>query len=160
MIAYRLNATAWDNNLDFVFNIPSNILFAFSAFGILGYLFFLFIYGALGALVSRTEDVSASATPVTFMFIAVFFIAVMGMQNTQGIVLKVASFVPFSSFMAMFVRVSMGTVSTIEVLISLGILLLTTGITGVLAAKIYRMGTLMYGNPVKLKHAIKLLMRK
>lgn len=157
MIVYHLNATAWNNSLDFVFKIPSTILLAFSAFGILGYLLFLFIFGALGALVSRTEDVGTSATPVTIMFIAVFAIAVLGMQNTQGLLLEVASFVPLSSFMAMFVRVSMGTVSPIEVVISLAILVITTGIIGIFAAKIYRMGTLMYGNPVKLKHAIRLL---
>ena len=160
MIAYKLNAVAWDNSLDFIFKIPGNVLLQFSAFGILGYLFYVFIYGALGALVSRTEDVNTSATPISMVFIAVFFISVMGMQHTQGVLLKVASYVPLSSFMAMFVRVSMGTVSTVEVLISLSILAITTGIIGLLASKIYRMGTLMYGNPVKLKHAFKLITRK
>lgn len=160
MLAYRLNSTAWNNNLDFVFNIPANVLLTFSIFGILGYLFYLFVFGALGALVSRTEDVSASATPITIIFIAVFFVSVMGMQNTQGLLLKVASHVPLSSFMAMFVRVSMGTVSNTEVAISLGILALTTVLTGIIAASIYRLGTLMYGNPVKINKAVKLLMDK
>ncbi|MDR7871120.1 MAG: ABC transporter permease [Tissierellaceae bacterium] len=157
---YKINTAAWNNSLDFIFNIPGDVLLSFAAFGILGYLFYSFIYGALGALVSRTEDVSSSATPVTIIFIAVFMISVMGMQNTEGIVLKIASFVPFSSFMAMFVRVSMGSVSTLEVFISLGILGLSTVLVGILAAKIYRMGTLMYGNPVKLKDAFKILRSK
>lgn len=157
MIAYNLNAEAWNNKLDFIFDIPSDVLLIFSIFGILGYLFYSFIYGALGALVSRTEDVSASATPITILFIGVFFIAMTGMQNTEGIVLKIASFVPFSSFMAMFVRVSMGSVTNLEVAISLILLVLSTGLIGFIGAKIYRMGTLMYGNPVKLKDAIKIL---
>lgn len=156
-VVYNLNSKAWDNNLDFIFNIPGSVLLTFSIFGILGYLFYLFVYGALGALVSRTEDVSASSTPITIIFIGVFAISMIGMTQTQGLLIKVASFVPLSSFMAMFVRISMGTVSTFEVIISLGILGITTGIIGFIAAKIYRMGTLMYGNPVKLKTAIKLL---
>ena len=160
MMTYHLNATAWDGRLDFIFKIPSSVLITFSIFGILGYVFYLFIFGALGALVSRTEDVSASSTPITLIFIAVFFIAIMGMQNTEGLLLKVASFIPFSSFMAMFVRVSMGTVSTMEVVISLGILTITTIMIGFLAASIYRLGTLMYGNPIKFKNAIKLLGKK
>ncbi|MEJ6951859.1 ABC transporter permease, partial [Natronospora cellulosivora (SeqCode)] len=156
-LAYDLNASAWDNRLDFIFNIPSEVLLAFSAFGILGYLFYSFIYGALGALVSRTEDVNSSATPITIIFIGVFLVSVMGMQNTEGILLRVASHIPFSSSMAMFVRISMGSVSTIEILLSLLILLVSTVLVGIVGAMIYRMGTLMYGNPVKLKDAIKLL---
>lgn len=160
IIAYNLNATAWDNSLDFIFNIPSDVLISFSIFGILGYLFYAFIYGALGALVSRTEDINTSATPITMIFIAVFMISMIGMQNTEGIVLKVASFIPFSSFMAMFVRVSMGSVSNLEIAISLVILAISTGLIGILASAIYRLGTLMYGNPVKLTSAIKLLRKQ
>ncbi len=159
MLAYQANRSAWDGALDFVFDIPLSILGSFAAFGLLGYLFFLFLFGALGALVSRTEDVSTSVTPITIIFVAVFAISVMGMQNTEGMLLQVASFIPFSSFMAMFVRVSMGTVANWEVALSLGILLATTLFTGWLAAKIYRMGTLMYGNPVKLTKVFKMLFR-
>mgnify|MGYP001475890118 CR=1 FL=1 len=159
-IAYKLNASAWDHALDFIFEIPGSVLLWFSVFGILGYLLYSFIYGALGALVSRTEDISASATPITIIFVAVFFITIMGMNNTESIVLKIASFIPFSSFMSMFVRVSMGSVSNIEVILSLLILVATTVIIGSLAAMIYCLGTLMYGNPVKLKNAIKLLRQK
>ncbi len=82
------------------------------------------------------------------------------MQNIEGLLIKVASFIPFSSFMAMFVRVSMGTVSNFEVILSLGILTLSTVAIGLLASKIYRLGTLMYGNPIKLTHALKLIARK
>lgn len=157
MITYQLNRAAWDNGLDFLFKIPVDVLLNFALFGILGYLFYAFIYGALGALVSRTEDISASATPITIIFVGVFFIAMTGMQNTEGILLKVASFIPFSSFMAMFVRVSMGSVKLWEVILSLGILFVSTILIGILASKIYRMGTLRYGNPVKLKDALKSL---
>lgn len=160
MIVYDLNSDAWNNKLDFVFKIPSDVLFTFSIFGILGYLFYTFIFGTLGALVSRTEDVSSSSTPITIIFIAVFAVAMMGMYNTESMLLKVTSFIPFSSFMSMFVRVSMGTVSTFEIIISLVILAISTILVGVLASKIYRMATLMYGNPIKLKNAIKLIKRK
>lgn len=157
IMSYKYNAVAWDNSLDFIFKIPTEILLSFSAFGILGYLLYAFIYGALGALVSRTEDISASSTPITILFIGVFMIAIIGMQNTSGLILKIASFVPFSSFMAMFVRVSMGSVTNLEVFLSLGILAISTVLIGILGSKIYRAGTLMYGNPVKLKHALKIL---
>lgn len=159
-MTYKLNSGAWENSLDFIFKIPVDVLFTFSIFGILGYLFYSFIYGALGALVSRTEDINTSATPITIVFVIVFMIAIMGMQNTEGMVLKIASFVPFSSFMAMFVRVSMGSVSNLEIVISLVILVISTGLVGIFASAIYRLGTLMYGNPVKLTTAIKQLRKQ
>ena len=156
-LAYGINAAAWDNSLDFIFKIPTSVLLTFSVFGILGYLLYAFIFGALGALVSRTEDISASSTPIVLVFVVVFFISMTGMQNPDGLVLKIASFIPFSSFMSMFVRVSMGNVTTLEVVISLIILVITTLGIGFLASIIYRMGTLMYGNRVKLKDIFKLI---
>lgn len=157
LITYKLNAEAWDYNLDFLFDIPADVLIAFAFFGIMGYLFYAFIFGALGALVSRTEDVSTSATPITILFVGVFMVAMLGMQNTSGMVLRVASFLPFSSFMAMFVRIAMGTVSAFEIIVSFLILAVSTVIVGIFASRIYRAGTLMYGNRIKLKDAFKLL---
>lgn len=156
-ISYKLNANAWNHKLDFIFNIPSNVLITFSIFGILGYLFYLFAYGTIGALVSKTEDVNTSSTPITIIFILAFFVSIFSMQTPDSMILKIASFVPLSSFMAMFIRVSMGNVSNLHIAISLILLAGTTGIVGILGAKIYELGSLMYGNPVKLKTAIKLL---
>lgn len=160
MTSYRLNADSWGNKLDFIFNIPLNVILIFSVFGILGYIFYAFIFGALGALVSRTEDVSSSSTPITIIFVAVFLMSFYSMYNIESILLKVLSFVPFSSFIAMFIRVSMGTVHIVEVLVSLVILVLSTILVGMFASRIYRLGTLMYGNPVKLSRAIRLMREK
>lgn len=155
MITYTLNSKAWNGLLDGVFKVPSNILLTFIIFGSIGYLFYSFIFGALGALVSKTEDISSSIGPVTMIFVVVFFISMFGLTNSDSILIKIASFIPFSSSMTMLIRVALGTVSNIEVIISFIILLLSTILTALGAAKIYRLGTLMYGNPIKLKNALK-----
>lgn len=155
MITYTLNSKAWNGLLDGVFKIPSNILLTFIIFGSIGYLFYSFIFGALGALVSKTEDISSSIGPVTMIFVVVFFISMFGLTNSDSLLIKIASFIPFSSSMTMLIRVALGTVSNIEIIISFIILLLSTILTALGAAKIYRLGTLMYGNPIKLKNALK-----
>lgn len=160
ILGYKLNATAWNGLLDNIFNIPSNLLVAFALFGILGYLLYALIFGALGALVSKTEDIGSSASPIILIFIVVFFISMFGLNAGDSMLIKIASFIPLSSPMTMLVRVAMGTVSTFEIIISFIILIATTILTGFAAAKIYRLGTLMYGNPIKLKNAIRLLKRK
>lgn len=155
MISYTLNSKAWNGLLDGVFKIPSNILLTFIVFGSIGYLFYSFIFGALGALVSKTEDISSSIGPVTMIFVIVFFISMFGLTNSDSLLIKIASFIPFSSSMTMLIRVALGTVSNLEIIISFIILLISTILTALGAAKIYRLGTLMYGNPIKLKNALK-----
>lgn len=155
MISYALNSKAWNGLLDSVFKIPTNILLTFIIFGSIGYLFYSFIFGALGALVSKTEDISSSIAPVTMIFVIVFFISMFGLTNSDSLLIKIASFIPFSSSMTMLIRVAMGTVSNLEIIISFVILLVSSILTALGAAKIYRLGTLMYGNPIKLRNALK-----
>ncbi len=155
MLSYALNSKSWNGILDGVFKIPSNILLTFIIFGSVGYLFYSFIFGALGALVSKTEDISSSIAPITMIFVIVFLISMFGLTNSDSPIIKIASFIPFSSSMTMLIRVAMSNVSNLEIIISFIILLLSTILISLGAAKIYRLGTLMYGNPIKLKNALK-----
>lgn len=157
---YSLNAEAWGGMLDMVFNIPMDVLGAFAAFGILGFIFYSFIFGALGALVSKSEDVNSSSTPITIVFIAVYFVVYIGVLDPSSTIFTIASYVPFSSPMAMFSRMAMVDVPMIEVIISLAILVASTILVGFGASKIYRRATLMYGNQIKITHAFKWLTKK
>ena len=155
-ISYSLVQEAWDGLLDFLFNIPANVLLIYAVFAVLSYLLYAFIFGMLGALVSKTEDISKSSSPVMMVYIASFMIAIVGMtSDSNNIVMKVASYIPFTSGNAMFVRVAMGSVEIWEVIISAAILVASCVIAGLLAAKIFRYGTLHYGNPIKFKTALK-----
>ena len=123
--------------------------------GLLGYLMYAFLFGMLGALVSKTEDISKSATPVTMIFVVSFILTMTGMNDSSSLLMKVASFIPFTSSNAMFARIALGSVSSVEVVISAAILAATVVVLGWLAAKIFRFGTLMYGNPIKFTQALK-----
>ena len=126
MLSYALNSKSWNGILDGVFKIPSNILLTFIIFGSVGYLFYSFIFGALGALVSKTEDISSSIAPITMIFVIVFLISMFGLTNSDSPIIKIASFIPFSSSMTMLIRVAMSNVSNLEIIISFIILLLST----------------------------------
>lgn len=158
--AYKINQKAWGGVLDMVFDIPGNVLATFAFFGLGGFLFYTFIYGALGALVSKTEDINKAAGGVQMIIMIVYFAVLFQLMNVDGIVIKVASFLPISSYSAMFARVAMGTVAIWEIVLSFVILVASTAAIGILGSKIYRMGTLRYGNPIKLASAIKSLKQK
>lgn len=157
LIAYKVNSDVWNGILDNVFKIPSELIVTFAIFGILGYLFYSFIFGALGALVSKTEDIGSSIGPIVMIFVVVFFISIYGLNNGDSTLIKVCSYIPFSSPMTMLVRVATGYATLMEFIISALILIASTVLAGIGGAKIYRMATLMYGNPVKLKNALKWL---
>lgn len=154
--AYNMVGDKWGGILDFLFDIPAYVLITYIVFALLSYVLYAFIFGMLGALVSKTEDISKSSSPVLMIYIASFLIAMFGMtSNSDSMMMKVASFIPFTSGNAMFIRVSMGSVANWEVVVSALILGASCAVAGVLAAKIFRFGTLHYGNPIKFKTALK-----
>ena len=155
LLSYQANRSLWGGMLDMVFNIPAEVLISFAFFGLGGYLFYAFLYGAMGALVSKTEDLSKSSGGLMMVVMIVYFIALLQLTNVDGIAMKVLSFLPISSYSAMFVRIAMGTVNTWEIIVSFVILVASIFGAGILGAKIYRMGTLRYGNPIKLTAALK-----
>ena len=120
-----------------------------------GYLFYAFLYGAMGALVSKTEDVSKSSSGLMTVIMVVYFFSLFQLTNVDGPIIKVLSFLPFSSYSTMFARIAMGTVAPWEIVLSAIILIASIFGAGVLGAKLYRMGTLRYGNPIKLSTALK-----
>lgn len=155
LISYQLNRAQWGGSLDMLLHIPTQVLVTFAFFGLGGYLFYAFLFGAVGALVSKTEDISKSSGGLMTIIMVVYFFSLIQLTNIDGPVIKVLSFLPVSSYSTMFARIAMGSVSTVEIVISFLILAASIVGVGVLGAKLYRMGTLRYGNPIKLSAALK-----
>lgn len=155
LIAYQVNREQWGGMLDMFLHVPGPVIVAFAFFGLGGYLFYGFLYGAMGALVSKTEDISKSASGLMVVVMVVYFFSLIQLTDIDGITIKILSFLPISSYSTMFARIAMGTVAVWEIVVSFLILLLSIAGVGVLGAKLYRMGTLRYGNPIKLGNALR-----
>lgn len=149
IVCFNINKTYWDSDgiMAAFFNIPTELLVYMLVFFVLGFLVYAFLYGATGSVVSKLEDLNTAVMPVTLLFIVGFMIVMMTMSsgNTDTLLLKVASYVPFTSPMAMFTRIAMSRVAAYEIAISIAILAVSVVLVGVIAAKIYRMGVLLYG---------------
>ena len=89
------------------------------------------------------------------VIMVVYFFSLIQLSNVDGPVIKVLSYLPVSSYSTMFARIAMGTVAPWEPVVSFLILAASIFGAGVLGAKIYRMGTLRYGNPIKIGTALK-----
>ena len=155
LIGYSVNHTYWGDTLDVLLDIPAEVLGSFAVFGVGGFLFYAFLYGAMGALVSKTEDINKVAGGLQMIIMMVYFVVLFQLQNPDGMAMKICSYLPVSSYSAMFVRIGMGKVAMWEVVLSAVILFVSVFAVGWIAAKIYRMGTLRYGNPISLTKALK-----
>lgn len=142
-----------------IFDMPLSILLYALLFFLLGYFIYAFLYGALGSLVSRMEELNQAIMPVTFLFIIAFFVVMFSMAsgNVDNTAMIVCSYIPLTSPMAMFVRIAMGNVAVWEIIISIAILVLSTFGIGLLATAIYRMGVLLYGKTPKPKEIFAML---
>lgn len=164
LILYNINKPTLSGNfiMQAVFNIPVNLFFYMLLFFILGFLTYAFLYGAIGSTVSKLEDVNTSVMSITFLFIIAFLVVVFSMTsgNIDNVAMKVCSYIPFTSPMAMFTRIAMSTVAWYEIVIAIGILIGAVVGIGILAAKIYRVGVLLYGTRPKLGTVIKTVFTK
>ena len=159
LIFYNLNKSYWGDNMiiDSIFNIPPELLVYMLVFFILGFLIYAFMFGAVGSTASKLEDINTSVMPITMLFIVAFIVVMTSMSsgNVDNTIMKVCSYIPFTSPMSMFTRIAMSTVPWYEIAISIGILVASTFGIGILSAKIYRVGVLMYGTSPKISNIIK-----
>lgn len=156
---FNLNKTYWGDNMiiSSIFDMPIDLLLYMLLFFVLGFFIYAFLYGAVGSTASKVEDINTSVMPITMLFIAAFMVVVFSMTsgNVDNIAMKVCSFIPFTSPMAMFTRIAMSTVPLYEIAISVAILIASVFGVGVLAARIYRVGVLLYGTTPKLGSVLK-----
>ena len=161
LIFYNLNKSYWGDNMiiDSIFNIPPELLVYMLVFFILGFLIYAFMFGAVGSTASKLEDINTSVMPITMLFIVAFIVVMTSMSsgNVDNTIMKVCSYIPFTSPMSMFTRIAMSTVPWYEIAISIAILVGSTVGIGVLSAKIYRVGVLMYGTTPKISNIIKVV---
>ena len=163
ILCYNINKESLSNPIiASIFDIPIELFVYLIVFFILGFLIYAFLYGAVASTVSKLEDINTSIMPITYLFIIAFMVVMfsMGSGEVDNMAMIVCSYIPFTSPMAMFTRICMSTVPWYEIAISISILIASTVGVGVLAAKIYRMGVLLYGNSPKLSRIFKMVFKK
>ena len=151
-------ASVLDSALTAIFNLPLlNILIAFILFFISG----LFLYGSLfasiGAAVDSETDANQFMLPLSMPLIIGLYVGMFTVQeDPSGTIPTIFSHIPFTSPIVMMMRIPYG-VPIYEQIISLSILIATFFGTVWFAAKIYRVGILMYGQKPSYKDLYKWL---
>jgi len=123
---------------------PADFVVIF-AFFVLGFLFYSTLYAAVGAMVASEQDSQQAQLPVT-MFLVIGMVSMTAVTgDPRGHTAEILTLVPFWSPMLMPLRYLLGGAGPSDVALSLGILLVSMIVISRFAAKVYRVGILMYG---------------
>lgn len=131
----------------------------FGIFFVLGFLMYAAVYAGLGSMVSRVEDANQVVSPFTMLLVIAFMVAMFSLGSPDNPWIVGLSYVPFFTPMLMFTRIVLTHVAPVSIAIGIGELIVTIVILMWLAAKIYRVGVLMYGK-VSWKDAFRVLRGK
>lgn len=126
------------------------ILFVFVIYFLLGYLFYSAMYAAIGSAVDNETETQQFTLFAILPMMLGFYGSITIMNNPDGPMSFWLSMIPFTSPIAMLARIPFD-VPVWELVLSIGILLISTLGMVFIASKIYRVGILMYGNKVTLK---------
>lgn len=118
---------------------------------LLGYFFYAALYAAIGATVNSEQEAQQAQTPIVLLLVVPVVCAQLVASNPRGTIAEVFTIVPFSSPVLMPLRYLLGGASAADLAISMGVLLVSTAAVTMLAARIYRVGILMYGKKPSLR---------
>ena len=123
---------------------------SFLLFFIFGYLLYASLFAAIGSAVENEADTQQLQLPITIPLLIGFFIAFYAFRAPESSIVWWGSMIPFTSPIVMLARLPFG-VPTWELILSIGLLVLTFIACAWASAKIYKVGILMYGKKSSFK---------
>jgi len=137
----------------------AEIVIYFVLFFIGGYILYASIFAMFASAVDSEEDTTQYMTPVTLVIFFAFFAGFYSVSNPDGPLAFWTSLIPFTSPIVMMVRIPFG-IPFWEILLSLVLLYGTFILISIVAAKVYRVGILMYGKKPSFKEMMKWVIYK
>ncbi|WP_329058237.1 ABC transporter permease [Amycolatopsis sp. NBC_01480] len=122
---------------------------------LLGFFMYSIVFAALGALVSRQEDVGGATMPALMLVIVGYVVGISVLpSDPSNSFAEVLSVIPVFAPTLMPMRLAMGGVPVWEAVLSVGLVVLLIPALIWLAARIYRNAVMRTGAKVKLRDAL------
>ena len=134
----------WATVADMLKDLSGAYIWIVIGFFLLTMLLYLTLGALMGSLVSKVEEAGQATMPLMMLMMAGFFSLVYGMTNPDTILVKILSFVPFTSGMLMPLRYSSTDLSLSMAIISLAILFITLVVVFMATVALYRRSVLTY----------------
>lgn len=124
-----------------------------------GYLLFSSLYAMFGSAANDSQEAQQLMMPLTIILLLAFYTGIAASQNPEGAMAFWCSIIPFTAPVVMMVRAPFE-ISIWELVLSVVVLYVTAILMVKLAAKVYRVGILMYGKKVTFAEMFKWLRYK
>lgn len=125
--------------------VPLDTVGVLLLYFVLGFLLYSTMFAATGAMSSSESEMRQAQQPVVILIVLPALLSFGTLNDPDGTVGVVLSLVPFTAPLAMPMRWGVSAVPLGELALSVGLLLLTALAVTWVAARIYRVGILMYG---------------
>lgn len=133
----------------------TELTICFFVFFLGGYLLYSALFAAVGSAVDNETEAGQFTMPITMPLLIPYILSFGVLINDpHGSIATWLSMIPFTSPVAMLVRIPFG-VPTWQIVLSASLLIGGFVLTTWFAARIYRVGILMYGKKASLKELIK-----
>lgn len=125
--------------------LGADLMVATLIYFLLGYLLYSALFAVVGAAVNNETEAGQAQQPVMMLLIVTLFVAIAALNDPSSDLAVIGSIVPFSAPILMPVRLAIGDVPTGQIGLSLASMV--AGVIAIvwIAARIYRIGILMYG---------------
>lgn len=134
------------------------LIICFFIYFIGGYFLYAAIYTAIGAAVDSETDTQQFMLPVILPLMLAIYVGFFSvMDNPNGTVAVIFSYIPLTSPIVMLMRIPFGEIAWWQLALSITLLYTSIIFVAYLAAKIYRIGILMYGKKTNWKELYKWL---
>lgn len=162
VIGFQLNKSTYPPEIAMMVSgtLTTGYLLTFLFFSFFGFILYLFLYAALGSTVSKMEDLGSATGLVQFLFIFGYVMASIAAQTPTSTLAVVASIIPFSAIMVMPMRAGVITVPWGQLILAGALMLVFVAFFAYLSIKIYRWGSLNYGNKTRLTRIVKEALRR
>jgi ABC-2 type transport system permease protein len=131
------------------------LAFTILAFFLTGFMFYASLFAAAGSMVNSEQEAQQAAMPVIMLLVITIIFLNPIMMNSSGALAVTLSWLPFSSPIIMPMRMAMGSVPMSHVIGSWIVSALGCAAAIWLAARIYRVGMLMYGKKPSMRELVK-----
>jgi ABC-2 type transport system permease protein len=128
---------------------------AILGFFLTGFMFYASLFAAAGSMVNSEQEAQQAAMPVIMLLVITIIFLNPIMMSPNGTLAVALSWLPFSSPIIMPMRMAMGSVPLSHVIGSWIVSALGCAVAIWLAARIYRVGMLMYGKKPSMGELVK-----
>ena len=143
---FAKDGAIWDMAANIIQDLSIGYLIYVVVFLLSTIVLFLIVGALFGSLVSKVEEAGQVLMPAIMITLIGFYVMLSGIGNPDTILIKVFSYIPFTSGMVMPMRIGATDIGVIEPMLSLGLLIATIIVVYLFSLSFYKRSVLTYSS--------------